>query len=388
MSLMRAEPSASGAFSWLMFDYNTPRNAYFQKTICPNGIVDQYRIPKYTFYAYRARFDRAPMVFIADRWSAKERGNRKFVEVYSNCDSVELALNGRSLGMMKKMSDYPMIGRPPFRMDVPFEAGSLKATGFVNGKAVVEHTVRTPGKPVALKLAADYDTIYAGGGADWTRVVVSLVDANGTVVVENRLVGKVQAPALRMVKFKVSGEGSLIGDNPVMLEAGQMAVLACSSDKPGKIVVTAESDGMRPASLTIETKSFPATPDYAPQNDLAAVWKTLVPGVKVDNPIIVKAKGRGHITASSEHKTDNYGKPCTVIAKLPVSADMLKEHKRCGMQVKDGKAVYIGRLERYDGPDASQMIAVGIPVKGIPYDNVHETVFINKQNVISVKFED
>ena len=386
ISAMRSEPSAAGAYSWLMFDYNTPRNAYYQKTICPNGIVDQYRIPKYAYYAYRARFSNKPMVFIADRWLEKERGERKFVEVYSNCDKVELSLNGKKLGAMTKMTDYPVLPRPPFRMDVPYSAGTLKATGFINGKAVVEHTVRTPGKPVALRLATDYNTIYAGGGTDWTRVVVSLVDANGTVVNETVKGPRGKPfPSRRMVEFSVSGPGGIYGDNPTVLEAGKMVVFVHSGAKPGAVVLSAKSAGMKPATLKVGTVPFPKKPNYIPDNDLAKVWKVLDPSVVVKRTKAVAAASPVK-AASAGSDSGNYGKPCVVVAKPPSNPKLLKEHKRCGMVMKDGKAVYVGRLEKCDGADSGNKIAVGIPVKGISYASVHETVLIDKKNVISIKF--
>ena len=276
LSLMKAVPSASGAFSWLAFDYNTPRNAYYQHTICPNGAIDQYRIPKHVYYAYRARFDRKPMVFIADDWSA-QRGKRTFVEVFSNCEKVALKLNGKPLGLMEREQDYPGICRAPFKMALAFEPGTLEATGLIGGKPVVEHIVKTPAKPSTLKLASDYDSIIADG-ADWTRIVVSLVDDSGTVVNETRQDKHDRIPALRKVEFSISGDGRLLGDNPTTLEAGKMIILAQATTTPGSFTVRAKCQGMRPAEIVVSTTP-PApdgqTPDYIPDNDLSKVWRIL-----------------------------------------------------------------------------------------------------------------
>jgi len=250
LSRMKAAPDCSGAYSWVMYDYNTLRNCYYQKAICPNGLVDQYRIPKYTYYAYQAQHDPEPMVFIADRWNQSRQ--QKHVEVYSNCDEVELLLNGVSLGKMEQADDLPEIEHPPFRKEVAFSPGKLEARGFINGKVAATHLVRTQSEPVALKLESDFDTIIADG-ADWTRIIASVVDKDGTVVCDYQWNKREYLPDNSSVKFSITGNGKLVGDNPVLLEAGRMIILAQSTMEPGEMTIKAESEGVKSAETTIVT---------------------------------------------------------------------------------------------------------------------------------------
>jgi len=256
LNAMKALPDSAGAFSWVMYDYNTLRNSYFQKAVCPNGLVDQYRIPKYTYYSYQAQHDPNPMVFIANSWSPPAKKGNVNVEVYSNCDTVTLSLNGKSLGAMEQDKKLPKIKHPPFRKSVPFTPGTLEAVGSIDGKVVARYTVKTPGKPVSLQLASDFDTIVADG-ADWTRIIVSVVDKNGTTVNETFVDKKDKKggllPTKREVAFEISGSGKLIGDNPVLVEGGQMVILAQSTEQPGSMTITAKSKGLAPAKLTVRT---------------------------------------------------------------------------------------------------------------------------------------
>jgi hypothetical protein len=164
-----------------------------------------------------------------------------------------------------------------------------------------------------------------------------------------------------------------------------MVVFVHSGAKPGAVVLSAKSAGMKPATLKVGTVPFPKKPNYIPDNDLAKVWKVLDPSVVVKRTKAVVAAPPVKAAAAGSD-SGNYGKPCVVVAKPPSNPKLLKEHKRCGMVMKGGKAVYVGRLEKCDGTDSKNKIAVEIPVKGIAYSSVHETVLIDKKNVISIKF--
>lgn len=252
-----AAADCGGLEGWCMFDYNTYHNAYFPdtsagtglvKTICTNGLCDLYRIPKFGYFQYVAMTSSTPMVFIANDYvSTSVSLSDGLMHVYSNCDSVELVVNGTSKGMMTKTtSTYPSINHPPFTMALTFQAGTLIALGFKSGAVVATDTVRTPFTAYTLKLEPDYTQIPANG-ADWTRIVVSVIDSLGTVM----------PAASNSVSFSITGQGKLIGDNPVTMEAGKLIVLAQSTLTPGTMTVTAASSGLRSASATITTN--PAT---------------------------------------------------------------------------------------------------------------------------------
>ena len=98
------------------------------------------------------------------------------VEVYSNCDEVELFLNGKSLGSKRKPADDS-----PRNWKVAFEAGAIKAVGRDGNKTVAEFELKTAGRPAKIVLSADKSKITN----DWNDVVfvtATVVDANGVVV--------------------------------------------------------------------------------------------------------------------------------------------------------------------------------------------------------------
>ena len=106
--LMEDDGFVAGEFVWTGFDYlgePTPfsqeaRSSYF-------GIVDLCGIPKDRFYLYRSYWrDEAKTIHILPHWNWDDRvGKNVPVYVYTNGDSAELFLNGKSLGRRKKTSE-------------------------------------------------------------------------------------------------------------------------------------------------------------------------------------------------------------------------------------------------------------------------------------------
>ena len=87
-----------GHFVWTGFDYigePTEWNKYPAKSSY-FGIVDTCGFPKDIYYMYQSMWDSRPMIHILPHWT-HESGDIN-VWLYSNCASVELFLNGKSLG--------------------------------------------------------------------------------------------------------------------------------------------------------------------------------------------------------------------------------------------------------------------------------------------------
>ena len=98
-------------------------------------------------------------------WEGRPGEVRK-VRVYTNCESVELFLNGRSIGV-KSNDDKSPKGTNVVSFDVPFEPGELKAVGTGNRERGMgngySHSVRTFGAPVALKVEVEGGDFTADG---------------------------------------------------------------------------------------------------------------------------------------------------------------------------------------------------------------------------------
>lgn len=148
---------AFGDGYWVMFDYNrgmAPDLEY-------SGVMDICRLPKFSTYFFQSQRNISdsefgkPMIFIASFW---QPGISKGVRVYSNCDEVELFVDGISVGRQKpdKNNISNNLFHPPFSFNVNCDKpGSLKAVGYYNGKASAETAVSTAGEPENIKLVVD-----------------------------------------------------------------------------------------------------------------------------------------------------------------------------------------------------------------------------------------
>jgi beta-galactosidase len=157
--------------------------------------MDTCGFPKTAYYIHQAQWvqDR-PILHHAPHWNwPGKEGQPIRVMAMSNADTVELRLNGRSLGEQKV---------DPFEMNqwqVPYQPGRLEAVARKGGKIVAHTTVETTGAPVALRLTPDRSRIDADG-RDAVPVTVEALDSKG------RHVPTANLP----VQFAVDG-GSIIG---------------------------------------------------------------------------------------------------------------------------------------------------------------------------------
>lgn len=239
----------SGMFTWTGFDYlgePTPygwpaKSSYF-------GLVDLAGFPKDAYYFYQSEWTEEPMLHLFPHWNWKQ-DQTVDVWAYTNCDEVELFLNGKSLGVRKK-SDQNM----HLVWQLKFIPGTLKAVAKKDGKVILEREIKTAGAPEKIELTADRNNIKAEG-EDLSFITVRIVDKNGNLV----------PYADNLVNFTVTGNGKLIGvDNGLQTShesflAGSrkaynglcLAVIK-SSDKTGKIFLEAKSEGLVGAKIIID----------------------------------------------------------------------------------------------------------------------------------------
>ena len=193
-NVVRSHGYFAGIFIWTGFDYRgEPTPFEWPTSASLFGIMDSCGFPKDSYYFNQATFVDEPMMHILPHWNRSE-GETVRVMTVTNCDEVELFLNGRSLG--RRPNDVCRQNE----WQVRFEKGTLSAVGYRNGIAVAKAENKTAGKAAAVKLIADRMTI-GNGGQDTVPVRVSVVDENGIEV----------PTADNLITFEIVGDGFVAG---------------------------------------------------------------------------------------------------------------------------------------------------------------------------------
>jgi beta-galactosidase len=171
------------------------------------------------------------------------------IEVYSNCEQVEIILNGKSLGLQPRPSDDA-----PRTWKVPFESGTIKAIGKNKEQIVASHELRTAGKPAKIVLAADR-TKLTPVWDDISYVTVTVADGND-----------VPCPwSDDLITFNLSGpgiiaavdSGDIASHEPFQaterrLFRGRCFAIIRATAASGRITLTASAPSLKAASITIE----------------------------------------------------------------------------------------------------------------------------------------
>lgn len=246
-------PWMAGYFVWTGFDYKgepTPFGQPTQPSISSSfGIMDTCGFPKDSYWYYKSWWGSEPVLHVFPHWNwPGKEGQVIPVWVHSNCDEVELFLNEKSLGKKK------MERNGHLEWQVPYAPGKLEAKGTNQGK-LLSAVRETTGDAAGIALAPDRSALTADG-ADLAWVAVSIVDAQGRTV----------PTAGNMVRFSVHGPGKILGvgngdsschepDKASQRSAfnGLCMVLVQTTRTPGDILLTAESDGLKPTSITLKS---------------------------------------------------------------------------------------------------------------------------------------
>ncbi len=260
-----------GDFMWTGIDYLG--EARWPGKGASSGEIDMTNRPKDGYYFYQSQWTDKPGLHLLPHWNWKGREGQIIpVLAYTNCDTVELFVNGKSYGI--KMQEFPRQGnsgkwnkyaKPEVNMttadlhltwDVAYEPGSIKAVGRKNGKQVIVEEIQTAGSPYALRISTDNSRVNADG-KDVALINIDIVDEKGNVVPD----------AGNLINFKVTGNGKLQGvdngnqrdDNAFNLPYrkafnGHAYAVIQAGGKPGEIQLSVQAEGLKPASLTITTQ--------------------------------------------------------------------------------------------------------------------------------------
>ena len=167
-----------GHFVWTGFDYlgePTEWNKYPAKSSY-FGIVDTCGFPKDIYFMYQSMWDSRPMIHMLPHWT-HESGNID-VWLYSNCASVELFLNGVSLGK-KALSQRGT--KNQYAYTVAYAAGTLVANGYdAAGNLIAQDIQYTAGAPAKLALSSDKTAVNTASD-DLVYITCDVQDKNGTL---------------------------------------------------------------------------------------------------------------------------------------------------------------------------------------------------------------
>jgi beta-galactosidase len=271
---LKNAPWVAGEFVWTGFDYlgePTPykwpsRSSYF-------GISDLCGFPKDRFYLYKSQWSDEPLVHILPMswtWPGFE-GKTIPVRVFTNADSVELFLNGKSLGSKNFPADCAQQTvqhdnkdktvstntEPGLHLawDVPYAPGTLKAVAKKNGQLVATDEIHTAGAPASITLTPDRTQLTANG-QDLSFIKATILDKDGNVCpnADNEIQFAVQGPAADLAGVD-NGDAinheSFQGPKHKAFHGVALAVLKTHYDTTGSVTLTASADGLPPVTTTV-----------------------------------------------------------------------------------------------------------------------------------------
>lgn len=243
-------PWLTGSAFWPFKDFATPvRPENPIPYVNQKGVVQRDLTPKESYYVYQSYWSDVPMVHIIGhsqpvRWG--ETDEEKEILVYSNCDKVELFVNGVSCGVrMRYSQDFPAAG---LRWRVRLNQGenTVKAVA-AKGSHYVEDSLKWT-----------YQTEKWGKPA---RVLVTSTPAeDGCELVRTLIVDDRDIPCLDSadwVNFEIAGDGELIknlgtvsGSSKIRSANGRAAIKVKKGI--GKSVVAVKVPGLSTEFHTID----------------------------------------------------------------------------------------------------------------------------------------
>lgn len=279
-------PFVSGMFIWTGIDYMGESNNHWPEKSTTSGLLDAAGFEKPSYHMFKALWQNEPSIYLCSNkaevskykvdesgkvvekkpggwenalwtwYSVNEHWNYKngepiIAEVVSNCESVELFLNNKSLGV-KLLSEFP---DRIYKWAVPFHSGTLKARG-VKSNGLIETQILSSGEPTSVRLTVD-KTELSADGYDVAHVVAQVVDENNVPVQTKET----------MLTFGITGNAKMLGvdngdakstqqyqSNSVVTSHGRALLIVQSTKKTGTVTVSAVGNGLKTAVIELVSK--------------------------------------------------------------------------------------------------------------------------------------
>jgi beta-galactosidase len=261
---LRDKPYMNGQFLWTGFDYlgenDWPAIANGQ------GLFDRANGKRNVAYQRESWWSNKPMVYTMRKEGNAGAGDwindwtptdidtydEARIQVFSNCDEVELFLNGKSHGVKPRTPD----NASPRTWQITFEKGTLKTVAKNNGVVVATEELHTAGVPAKIILTADKETV-ADNWDDVTYVTATVVDENNIpcLAADNQL------------EFSVTGAGVLAAtDNGDLTSTESFlsskrfvykgrCIAIIKANAAGEIKVTASSEKLKSATIVLKANN-------------------------------------------------------------------------------------------------------------------------------------
>ena len=191
-------PYLCGEFRWTGIDYigETFRWPCIKSE---SGVIDTANFKKDHYYLYQSMWcdkETTPMIHILPHWTHPDLPQNTIVPVwvYTNCDEIQLMLNGVIVGKKSKGDNKHL------QFDLCYQSGELKAIGYIQGKEMCSMCVKTATNPHHLQLSADTGEVMFNQ-QDTIQIDCMVVDEHGIMV----------PSANNTIHFDVDGEASIVG---------------------------------------------------------------------------------------------------------------------------------------------------------------------------------
>ena len=187
---------AAGAFFWTGFDYRgEPNPLKYPATDSEFGVLDYCGFWKDEAWYLKSWWTEEPTLHIFPHWNLQgHEGEEIELWTYSNCDEVELSVNGKNLGRQR----MPRYGH--LKWKAVYQPGKVVATGYKNGKRIMVQTMETTKPASKIVLKTERPSLHADG-LDVAVVNVEIQDSKGRVVPD----------ACPMLRFQLKGDAHILG---------------------------------------------------------------------------------------------------------------------------------------------------------------------------------
>ena len=252
-------PWASGLFYWTGFDYRgEPNPLEYPAHDSERGIMDYCGFWKDEAWYLKAWWTDEPVLHIFPHWNLQgHEGETVDIWAYSNCDEVELTVNGKRLGRQK----MPKNGH--LKWSAVYQPGKVVATGYKNGRRLLTETIETT-QPAAKVVMRTEQAAIAADGRDVAIVTVEVQDAKGRLVPD----------ACPVLTFRLQGEGRILGvgngdpsylgeDHPAARDCreftipafnGLAQVIVQSTPTPSALTLSCSAAQLKSAELTLTSR--------------------------------------------------------------------------------------------------------------------------------------